>query len=195
MKLDVEATIDGATVTAPSVSMIATSTQDAGLPGDKIATLAVGAAFSGDQSALGASVAVNAVTNTIHAGAIDASKITADGGRHRGDRGGSGDDRLSSSAAPAIAPGSDGIGFGIGANYIGNNTTAEVTGATADAWAGGNVAISATEAATIEGIVIGLWRRQGHRRRGVAGHRRHPERDQSADRRQQRWSTPRTTSR
>ena len=55
----------------------------------------------------------------------------------------------------ALALNGTGVGVGAGGNYVANTVDAEVTGATANS-AHGDVTISATEGATIEGIVIGL---------------------------------------
>ena len=153
--LNIQATIDDATVKGSSVSLISQSTQNAGLIGDKIATLAVGGAVSGTGSAaVGASVSVNGVQNTIASNVQDGAIVTATGGDV---------DVTSADTATigvfvggaGIAPNGNGIGVGAGGNYIDNTVQANVAGATAVSNTG-NVTVSATEGATIEGIVIGL---------------------------------------
>ena len=78
--LDINATVDDATVGAGSLSLLAESTQNNNIIDGKISTAAVGGAVSTSGSAaVAASVSVNGVQNVIDSGIIDGASVTTSG--------------------------------------------------------------------------------------------------------------------
>lgn len=142
--VNVDATLDDATVTAASVSLTSEATQDAGLLHGKISSASVGAAVSESGSAaVGAGISVDGVQNTIDAQVINGAAVTAN----------TGDISVTASdmatiytlvGGAAIAANGAGADAAISGNHIANTVDADITGATATSTLG-NVSIAATE--------------------------------------------------
>ena len=142
--VNVDVTVDDATVTAASVSLTSEATQDAGLLHGKISSASVGAAVSESGSAaVGAGISVDGVQNTIDAQVINGAAVTAN----------TGDISVTASdmatiytlvGGAAIAANDAGADAAISGNHIANTVDADITGATATSTLG-NVSIAATE--------------------------------------------------
>ncbi len=153
--LNINAIVTASTITAGSVSLLSESTQNAGLVNGKIATAAVsGAVSTSGNVAVGASVSINGVQNTIDSEIESGSTVIATSGDIDVT---ATDNATIYDLVGAVAIAADGSGFGaaVGANYIANTVTAEIADAEAESEAG-NVSVVTSESGDIEAVTVGL---------------------------------------
>ncbi|MCB1491701.1 MAG: hypothetical protein KDJ77_07865, partial [Rhodobiaceae bacterium] len=153
--LKVRTTVDNSTVNAGAggISMTAHSTQDGPISiAGKIAAAAVGGS-KGNSTAVGGSLSVNGIYNTIESTVTNGSDLTTTSG------GGvsvtaSDDSTINAlTGGVAISSNSSAVGAAISANYIANRVTAKVDGSSVDA--NGDVTISGHQGAAIHSLTIG----------------------------------------
>ena len=138
-----------------AVSVRARATEDDGLLDGKISSAAIGAAGSGQGSAVGGALAINGIINTVDAHVSGGSSITAGGNVEIDAYDSSSIKSLTGGAALGL--GGAGVGFGLSANFITNTVSASVDGSSIDTHAGtGSIAVNAHEAGSIDSIAIGL---------------------------------------
>ena len=153
--LQVRATVENASVTARTgdVKLTAHSTQDGLIPASgKIAAAAVGAAGGGGSgAAVGASLAVNGILNTIEA-SISANSVVKAGGSVSV----LADDQSTINAftgGVAISTKGTPVGAAIGANYIANKIDAKIDRSVVEA--DGSITVDAEERAAIHALTLG----------------------------------------
>ncbi|NOY98118.1 MAG: hypothetical protein GXP40_02800 [Chloroflexi bacterium] len=142
----VRAKIENSTLPGSSVSVKA-EVKDA-----EIWTLSVGAAGA-KNTAIAGSVSVNAITNTIDAHISNGSDVDASGDVTVAAKDASLIKSLAGQVAISIS--SSAIGAAVGVNMIGNTVKAYIDDSNVDTTAGGNIKVSADEAATIHSISAG----------------------------------------
>ena len=165
------AAIDGSTVTsnAGRVKLESVSSEEGGLIDGKIQAAAVGVAVSAgggasDANAIGISIAVNGITNTIVSEIVNGSTVVSAADTTVSAKDDSTIKALTGGVA--ISTSAAGAGAAAAANFIANTVRAEIGGDTTSVSSGRNVDVAASERAEIQSITLGLG---GGKTVGVGG--------------------------